>query len=136
MAGKDRPGAGGDDVEEPKRVRWGPGNVSGSRESPTPARSDCRGRRNSARRARSSHSDRAGRYGGVCEINGVDQSGDQTGSAGAGSWTSSRSVTYWSSRIAGDASCGGARARSSASPQWVRIASMTSGWVGSMALGA
>ena len=71
MAGKDRPGAGGDDVEEPKRVRWGPGNVSGSRESPTPARSDCRGRRNSARRARSSHSDRAGRYGGVCEINGV-----------------------------------------------------------------
>ncbi|MHC4385160.1 MAG: hypothetical protein ACYS0J_20350, partial [Planctomycetota bacterium] len=61
------------------------------------------------------------------------QSGDQTGSAGSGSGTNWRSLTYVSWRIGGAggvrACAGGARDES---PQCSRILSMTSRWPGLM----
>ena len=47
----------------------------------------------STRPAKSSRTDRVGRRRGVWKITGVDQSADQTGSTGPGSWTNSRSLT-------------------------------------------
>ena len=60
------------------------------------------------RPSRSERTDRVSRRRGVWEITSVDQSADQTGSAGPGSWTNSRSLTYWSSRIGGGALSSGA----------------------------
>ena len=88
-----RAGAGGVVVEGLERVRSGVGNVPGSLETSASDRAALEAGGN-RRARRSSHTDRADRHRGVCAINGVDQSADQTGSAGPGSWTNSRSLTY------------------------------------------
>ncbi len=121
MARGERPRAGGGVVKGPQERAipdWGrvgrPHNV---RAGPTGPRT----RRQPSRPSRSECTDRVGRRRGVCEITSVDQSTDQVGSAGPGSWTNSRSLSSWSSRVGGGGACGGALGGSSASPQWARI---------------
>ena len=111
----------------PKRVRSAWGTCRAATQRPRPL-DQPRNRPPSTRPAESSRTDRVGRRRGVWKITTADQSADQTGSAGPGSWTTSRSVTYRSSRNPGGGAFGGARGGSSASPQYVRIYDDLSRW--------